>query len=470
MVATAAFAWLAGETPAATAFGSWCVLPLAAGVTIALVGGQRTAGETARSDIARLALFWLLLPALVAPPVRQLVPEIGWSGAYFEMVSGFTTTGATVIDGLDSRPRALLLWRSLTQWIGGFGTLVAIFLVLAPRRLGTFGPDVPTMVQLGTGQAESRMVQAARWIAPFYLGATLAVFGVLTQVGLVPFDAFNLAMTALSTGGFSPHEGGLAALANPWAEAGVALGMLLGAVGFGLVLVYRVGRWRRLAADSELRLLLLIVALAVLIPYSRLAYGAWSFGGTMDAGQAGAVLWAETFRVLSFLTTSGFTSAYAGVAPGWSGFQTPVVVPLGLAAIGGAAVSTTGGVRLRNIATLISHSLEQARRVGVPPNVLTASSIEGHALEVRRAWLAAMMYAISASAGMLLLSSAGLDFEAAMGAAIASMSNAGPVFVLMEGDHRAWARIPLEAQMICCVLMMVGRVGLIAIVAALRAE
>lgn len=470
MAATAAFAWLAGETPAAAAFGSWFVLPLAAGVVIGLVVGKRGNGATARSDIARLALFWLLLPALVAPPVRQLVPEIGWSGAYFEMVSGFTTTGATVIDALDSRPRALLLWRSLTQWIGGFGTLVAIFLVLAPRRLGTFGPDVPTLVQLGTRQAGGRLAQATRRIGPFYLGATLAVFGVLVQAGLVPFDALNLAMTALSTGGFSTHDGGLAAFANPWAEAGVAFGMLLGAAGFGLMLVYRAGGWRRLVADSELRLLVLIVALAVLIPYLRLAYGAWSFGGAMDARQAGAVFWAETFRALSFLTTSGFTSAYADAASGWSGLQTPVVVPLGLAAVGGAAVSTTGGVRLRNIATLISHSLEQARRVGVPPNVLTASSIEGHALEVRRAWLAAMMYAISASAGMLLLSYAGLDFEAAMGAAISSMSNAGPVFTLMEGDNRAWARIPPETQMICCVLMMLGRTGLIAIVAALRAE
>ncbi len=471
MLATAMFAGLAGETEAMRAFAIGSLLPALTGIALLLMFSG-AGGSRAQNELRNLVLFWLGLPALTVLPVLWLVPEIGLVGAYFEMVSGFTTTGATVIEGLDGRPRSLLLWRSLTQWIGGFGTLVAVFAILAPRQLGAFDfREVVVPLQRGdSADGGTRLALAATRVAPPYLVGTGLVFLVLVLAGMSPFDAVNHAMTALSTGGFSTRDGGLAIFGSPGVEAGAALGMLLGAVGTGVFARLWRRKWRSVLADSELHLFAGLLVLASGLSFLRYAYGAWSAGEIGAGRSALTVLWGEGFRVLSVLTTTGFDSAAGMTGSWWSGLNAPTVGLLGLAAIGGAAVSTAGGVRLRSIALLLRHSLEQIRRVGVSQHAPIRNGGPGEQAELRQAWLTAMMYAISASGGMAAISFLGLDFEAAMSATIASLSNVGPLFVLVEDDPRAWAKLSPLMQLVSCMLMMLGRIGLLSVVAALRPD
>ena len=219
---------------------------------------------------------------------------------------------------------------------------------------------------------------------------------------------------------------------------------------------------------SELRLFLIILAAAVLLPLIFHLYGAWQLGHLTDLMAGAQVLWAEFFRVLSFLTTTGFDSSYTNRSVAWSGVAAPTVILIGLVTVGGAAASTAGGVRLRSLVVLLNHGHSQIRKIGVPEKVQLFEPDTVGDDELRRAWLTAMLYSLTVAGGMLAVAAFGLDFEAAMVSAIASLSNAGPLYPLLQNDNLAWAKTNDPQKLAFCLLMICGRVGLLAVISALR--
>lgn len=474
MLCIALYGLLAGEGEAAEAFFLGGAVTLGGAVAAAV--GFRGAAllSPARAEIMLLMGVWVALPALAAMPVARLLPEIGLVGAWFEMVSGFTTTGATVVPDLDSQPRSLLLWRSVCQWMGGFATLVAVLAILAPRGLGSFGGeaaldlegrDIRSGGKTALPALRRRLARSTARAAPLYAAVTSALIFGYAAGGMSAFDAVNHAMSTISTGGFSTRDGGLAVW-NSWTVEVVAVvGMLLGAVSAGVYSQFLRGHWSRLRRDHELRMFALVAAVATLVPFLQWVTDAYEPGYLFAIDESLHALWAQFFLAVSFLTTTGFGGEHSGAALRLTEPQGAVL--LGLAAVGGGVASTAGGIRLRVVALLFLHSLREVAKIGQPRVVLRVER-SGHTQEeVRTAWLMAMLFAVTASTGMLVCTAFGMPFDTGMSAAIASLSNAGPLLPAISGDMRVWATMPVPAQFACGLLMALGRIGLLAVLAVI---
>ena len=480
MLSVAIYGALAGEGVAAREFGTWGSVLLGLGIVAALALRGIRQDQYPRADLLVLLFFWIVAPLLAAPPVLSLVPEIGLVGAYFEMVSGFSTTGGTLIEGLDARPRSLLLWRSLSQWLGGLATLVGILVVLAPRRLGTYGlegisePSVWATAQSRGIQGGIRprgnqqLFRVMLRIVPFYTLFTGLVFVGYASGGMHSFEAANFAMTTISTGGFTTRDEGIGSFGSWSLEAIAMVGMFLGAMSIGFY--ERIWRWHwvRIGKDIELRLFVFVVAASASALFVQHAANAHEVGRLFMIWEAMRTMWTEVFLVVSLLTTTGFATGYEGAGSQWSGMEIQSVLLFGLAAIGGGVASTAGGIRLRCVALLLGHCFAEIGKIGQPRRVRGRDRQAHRQADVRLAWITAMLFVFSISTGMLAISFFGMGFEESMTAAISSLSNAGPLYTMASQDIRAWARVPMEAQLVCCALMVLGRIGLLALVALLR--
>ncbi len=478
MLLVAAYAAVAGESGAAASFGSWAAVILAAGGLLSFVlrdsARAASAGNRLRDDVALLLFVWLVLPALAAMPVASALPALDFADAYFEMVSGFTTTGATVLDDLQNLPRSVLVWRSLSQWLGGLATLVAVLAVLAPHGLGAFAveglvqPRAPVRgAALGGPGTTHRWFRAAIRVAPLYAGLTAGLLIAYFLAGMNAFDAFNHALTTLSTGGFSTRDGSLSEFASWPIELVAATGMLLGAIGIGAYGRLWRRQWRRAGGDPEVRLLCLLVLAATLAAVLRHLLGAPGLEWSERATVVTATLWPEAFAAVSAVTTTGFSTAWADAGAGWSGLGPAAALLLGLAIAGGSAASTAGGVRLLTLSLLFRHSLDEFGRIGRPRYVRNARPIRDGASRLQIAWIGSMLFAMAAGAGILAVSTLGLDFEASLSAVVTSLANAGPLHSALVGRPDAWQQIPLEGKLICCLFMALGRVGVVSVVALL---
>ena len=477
MLLAAAYAALANEPTAAVAFGSWAAVTLAGGGLCAFVfhdsWREAPGSRRLRTDIGILLFLWLGLPALSALPVSSLVTEFTFGDAYFEMVSGFTTTGATLLQDPSSHSRSLLVWRSITQWLGGLGTLAGVLAVLAPHGLAAFALEgiAPSLVgdrrRSGTprGSTTERWMRATIRVAPLYTALTIILLIAYFLSGMNAFDAFNHALTTISTGGFSTRSGSLAEFASWRIESVAAAGMLLGAIGIGVYARIWRRQWGRVARDQELQLLLILVLAAAATAFGRHFLGEPLAAMENHTAVLAATLWSETFAAISALTTAGFPSAFAGTE--LSGLGPAPALLLGLAIAGGSAASTAGGVRLMSVSLLIRHSFDEFGRIGRPRYVRGRSQIRDAAGQLQIAWIGSMLFAMAAGVGILAISMLGLDFEASLSAIVTSLANAGPLHIALIGDPDAWRSIPPEGRLLCCVYMALGRVGVVSVVAML---
>ena len=477
MLLAAAYAALANEPTEAVAFGSWAAVTLAGGGLCAFVfhdsWREASGSRRLRTDIGILLFLWLGLPALSALPVSSLVTEFTFGDAYFEMVSGFTTTGATLLQDPSSHSRSLLVWRSITQWLGGLGTLAGVLAVLAPHGLAAFALEgiAPSLVGDRRGSSTPRGSTTERWmratirVAPLYTALTIILLIAYFLSGMNAFDAFNHALTTISTGGFSTRSGSLAEFASWRIESVAAAGMLLGAIGIGVYARIWRRQWRRVARDQELQLLLILVLAAAATAFGRHFLGEPLAAMENHTAVIAATLWSETFAAISALTTAGFPSAFAGTE--LSGLGPAPALLLGLAIAGGSAASTAGGVRLMSVSLLIRHSFDEFGRIGRPRYVRGRSQIRDAAGQLQIAWIGSMLFAMAAGVGILAISMLGLDFEASLSAIVTSLANAGPLHIALIGDPDAWRSIPPEGRLLCCVYMALGRVGVVSVVAML---
>ena len=375
-----------------------------------------------------------------------------WTDALFESISGFTTTGATVMTNLAAQPRALLLWRSLLQWLGGMGIIV-LFMSVFPR-LG-IGAGQLFRAEVPGPQPEKilpRVAESARVLWLIYLGLTVAAALLLRLTGLAWFDAVNHALTAVATGGYSTHDAGVAAFANPWAETVLLLCMFLGGTNFFLQYrLFRFGDWRAAATDREFWV------------YSALLLGAgllialdlrWETG----AGW-GSVLRTGLFQAVSIMTTTGYTVADYTRWPALS-----QAALFALMWVGGSSGSTSGGPKVVRWIVLVKHGFHelsrllhpravQVLRIGdrnVPERVISA--VSGFVV----------LYVIMWFASTVVLAGMGLDAVTAAAAAIASLGNIGPGFGALGPAH-TFAGLAPGAKLFLSFLMLVGRLEVLVV-------
>ena len=375
--------------------------------------GRSGSEPTRREALATVLLTWLVVPLVGTVPF-VITMDMSFGDALFESMSGFTTTGASVIVDYASVPATLFMWRAMSHWVGGIGILVlfvAVFPQLAIAGRQMFFAEAP-------GPSEERLTPRLRNTAvavlAVYLGLSVACIAVFVVAGMAPFDAVAHALSTVSAGGFSTHADSFAFYANPALEWATVVFMFL--AGVSLPLLYRTLSGKPLLPlrDAEFRAyaLILVVASTVLAVILYVRYGA-------DAVRLGV------FHAVSVMTTTGFASVDFAT---WA--RPALAVLLVLMLIGGSAGSASGGVKVVRWLIIIRNTVREVRRTLHPRAVLpvrVGSSIVSE--EVLRSVAAFItLYVGLFALSTLLLVAFGAEFEVALTASIACIGNVGPGF------------------------------------------
>jgi trk system potassium uptake protein TrkH len=373
---------------------------------------------------------------------------LGPVDALFESVSGFTTTGSTVLSNLDDQPRALLLWRSLSQWLGGMG--IVVFTVALMPLLGIGGMSLFRAEVTGPlkEKVRPRVAATARQLWLIYVGLTAAEWIALVAAGMPGFDALCHSFSTLSTGGFSSRDASIGAYDSSVIHWIVTLFMFLAGVNF--VLHYRVltGRAGEALRDAELRYYT-ILTLAVFGTFASILW-ATAEVDTHVARVAG-------FQAVSLLTGTGFATAHF---ERWPALAQLVILQLMM--LGAMAGSTCGGVKslrvllglraLRAAFSVVGHrnAVRPAVRFGgqpVPPDVLAG------------VWTFFAAYFLLVMAAAVVVAASGFDLITAISTALSAVGNVGPALGV-AGPYASFSQFPVGVKLVLAFCMIAGRLEL----------
>ena len=489
LMAVAVFAMIRGGSDGADLKALLATALLAALLGGGLVLGGRNPGELfgQREALTLVAASWLVGAGLAAVPYRiwaSLRPDAAtvahdfdsFVDCYFEAMSGLTTTGATVVQSLATLPPSLLLWRALTQWLGGLG-IVVLFVAVLPM-LGVGGRRVYRMEAPGPSPegVRPRIQDTARVLWMIYVLLTIVETVALRLCGMSWFDAVCHTFATLATGGFSTVDGSIAGFDSTAIHLIIIVFMVLAGVNFGLYHQLLQRKWRSVVKDPELRVYLAIILVATAIVTVSLLNrspaaeagvdGSSAPGSTLPESPRGLKPAARDalFQVVSIQTTTGFCTADFDA---W-GFTAKATL-LTLMFVGASAGSTGGGIKVVRViiaAKVILAELEHYYR----PSVVRTIKVGKHAIDpdLKRNVLVyvmgiALLFALGTVALMLLESSRGIDITTAASASAATLNNIGPGLGSVGAAHNyAWFSDP--SKIVMSILMVLGRLEIFTIV------
>ncbi len=427
-----------------------------------VAGGVFFASRIGAGRGKRASRYLFVILAWTVPPFFAAIPLMAqldgsFSAALFEAVSGVTTTGASVFTSVAALPKTVLLWRAELHWLGGFLTLVLIVSVLAPTGMGDMRTRDAAIARRAVSGEGTRRWLLIRDLLVGYTTITLVTVAALIAARVPGFDAFCLAMSAVSTGGFLPVDGGLAAYGNPLAEIILAIAMLIGATS---VLWHRMlvtGRWQALRDHRESYWL---IAAAVTV---GLAYT----GAFMNGESEG--LWTALHRGLTTGASLVSTTGMQVESGGFSALPIPLVLVVAL--VGGGAFSTAGGLRFFRVGGMLVESIKETRRLiyphGIRPKIFGAREFDVVAMKAIWSLFTATLALLALAAAGVALS--GIDFSGALAATVSAFSNNGAVYHSGWAEAANWptfAAMPVPVQLLLAGVMIVGRLEIIAIVVA----
>ena len=391
-------------------------------------------------------LAWISVPLLASIPFYFSASlSMSFVDAYFEAVSGITTTGATVITQLDTTDDMLLLWRSLLQWLGGIGIIVMALALLPILQVGgmqIFKAEFSDKMEKGLPTATKMSLS----IVLVYVFLTLICVVLYFLAGMQPFDALNHAMTTVSTGGFSTHDRSFGWFDNDAIELIAVLFMILGSLPFILYLQAVNSHFSAFLQDSQVKLF--IISLFIM------SFMAWVGLGLFENREKLEAFTSALFNVTSVMTGSGFSSEDYGK---WQYF--PVVFFFFLMFTGGCAGSTTCGVKIFRIQVLLKTGHIQLKRMLQPHqiHVITFNnrSIGDDVRESVMGFFILFMVVFAVLAALLSLTN--MDFLSAVSGAAASLANVGPGLGDVIGPAGNYSSLDNAAKIILLSGMIIGR-------------
>ena len=394
---------------------------------------------------------WLVLTTFAALPFAFSAMGLSYTDAFFEAMSGITTTGSTVIRGLDEAPSGILLWRALLQWLGGIGIIVMAVAIMPMLQIG--GMQLfHTESSDRSDKVMPRMTQIASGIGLTYLGLTVACVLLLIAVGVGGFDAVVHAMTTIATGGFSTSDSSVGGLGNAAAEGIIILFMIVGSLPFVLYLRAMSGRPWVLFQDIQVRAFLGIVIVIVAL---MVAWRVWSGGvTTVDAIRT------ASFNVVSIITGTGYsTTGYDG----WGAFATATFFFIMF--IGGCAGSTTCGIKVFRFQVLYITAHAQLRRLVQPHGVFVPHFNRRPVEQDVATSVMSFFFLFVVCFGVLALAlgALGLDFITAVSGAATAICNVGPALGETIGPSGTFAPLPDAAKWVLAAGMLLGRLELFTI-------
>jgi trk system potassium uptake protein TrkH len=366
-----------------------------------------------------VVLFWIILSVFGALPFMLAdSPHVSFVDAVFESASGLTTTGATVLTGLDQMPKAILYYRQQLHFLGGMGIIVlavAVMPMLGIGGLALFRAETSGMLK--DSKLTPRIAETAKALWIIYISLIVLCALAYWAHGMTVFDAINFSFSTIATGGFAPYDANFAAYPQTSLKLWATFFMLMGSLNFSLhYFAFRHGQFSSYWRDSELRnyifFLLASTALiaCILITFKTFAYPSQSIIESL-------------FHVVSLSTTTGFTSTDFGM---WPLFVPILIMIIGL--IGGCAGSTSGGIKMIRVVLLIKQGWREIHRL-IHPNGIFIPKFNGkmipeHVMDA--VWGFIGVYVVLFNIILMTLMACGLDFISAWSAVIACIANVGP--------------------------------------------
>lgn len=407
-----------------------------------------------------VTLGWLVMSISGILPyyLSGAIPNI--TDAFFETISGYTTTGASILNDIESLPRGIVFWRSLTHWIGGMGIIVLAIAILPLLGIGgmqLFAAEAPGP---NADKLHPRITDTAKRLWLIYVGYTAAETILLQLAGMTFFDAINHAMATLSTGGFSTKNASLAFWNDqPLIQYIVILFMFLAGGNFVLSYFAFKGKVQRVLRDEEFKyygiFILLFVIVAAVVVYTRANVQPGEMF-PMVLGEGESAFRHALFQVVAVMTTTGFVTADFTA---WTPFLT--VFFFGLMFSGGSAGSTAGGIKIMRHILIIKNGLLEFKRTLHPNAIIPVrfnkKTVTEHIVYNIIAFF--VLYMLLFLIGASVLGMLGLDFISAIGGAASSLGNVGPAFGSLNPLSN-FSGLPVLGKWWCAFLMLAGRLEL----------
>lgn len=388
---------------------------------------------------------WLLMSMLGCLPYLLTGSIDTVTNAWFETMSGFTTTGASILNDIEAMPKSVLLWRSLTQWIGGMGIIVLAVAILPLLGIGSvqlFAAEAPG---ISPEKISPRIADTAKRLWLLYILLTVSETVLLKLAGMGVFDAINHALTTVSTGGFSTKQASIAHFDSPLIEYIITLFMFLGGTNFILLYFITQFKWKKAWHHEEFRFYSGVVGLfTVIVTIALMVKGI----GDPEYSFRTAI-----FQVISMVTTTGFATAdYTA----WGSGLTMLFFLLLFT--GGCAGSTSGGVKMVRHLILFKIGRTELKRQ-MHPNAVIPLQVNKKTLPDAMSQTVLgfiISYIIIFAVASMLISSMGISFDTAIGAVATSLGNVGPGISEVSPSYSFFA-IPSAAKWILTALMLIGR-------------
>ncbi|MBI3376093.1 MAG: TrkH family potassium uptake protein [Betaproteobacteria bacterium] len=404
-----------------------------------------------RDGFLLVVLVWTVLPALATLPLMIFLPQLGFTDAYFETMSGLTTTGATVLSGLDQLPASINVWRHFLVWLGGMGILVLTVAILP--LLGVGGSQLykaETPGPMKDTKLTPRITETAKGLYLVYAGITVACVLSYRWAGMSWFDAFCHAFSTMGLGGFSTHDASFGHFNSVAIEAVAIFFMLVAGINFGThFLAWRHLSLRPYRVDPEAWLFLAVTIASCL-------FIAWYLLGNLIYTDYLTALRYSAFNVVSIATTTGYSNTDFDL---W-----PIFAPLWmlfLCSFSTCSGSTGGGIKMIRARILFHQMFREMLRI-IHPKLYSPVKLSGQPLEnnVVFAVLAfAFAYMCSISVMTLILTASGLDAITAFSAVVACINNTGPG-LNQVGPATTFAVLNDFQTWICTFAMLLGRLEL----------
>ena len=422
-------------------------------VAVACANGV-SEGLSLRQTFLLTVLVWLMLPLFGAIPFVIGATNAGVTDAFFEAMSGLTTTGATVFSGLEALPDGLMLWRGILQWLGGVGIIVVAMVFLPELRVGgmqifrTEGFDTSGKILPRAGEIASR-------ISVIYVSLTLICALAYSSFGMTPFDAMVHAMTTIATGGMANADASFAGYGAAVQYTAVVF-MILAALPFVRYVQILAGSARPLLVDSQIRVFLTVIGLCVLL------VAAWIAG--RDGHMSEPAFRHALFNITSIMSGTGYASAdYMQ----WGTFPVTLFFFVGL--IGGCAGSTACSVKVFRYQLLFASIKSQISQIHSPHGMFqpryNGRPVSEDVLNSVMAFFVA--FVLSLGIVSVLLGLTGLDFVTSVSGAAAALANIGPGLGQQIGPSGNYAGLNDTAKWILALAMLVGRLEIMAVLTIL---
>ncbi len=399
----------------------------------------------AREGFVIVSLSWMLLSLFGALPFVFSGAIPSFVDALFETVSGFTTTGASILNNIEALPKSLLFWRSFTHWIGGMGIIVFVLAILPQKDMQSMhilraevpGPTV--------GKLVSKTTVTARILYIIYGVLTVAEIVALLCCDMPLFDSVTTAFATAGTGGFSVKNASIAAYGNLGAEIVISLFMLLFGINFNLFYLFLMKQFKRVLKSEELWTYLTVIGVAVVLVTMNIYPMVESFGTALR--QAG-------FQVISIITTTGFVTADFGQ---WPALSQMIIVTLMF--LGACAGSTGGGLKVGRMIILVKSAFRELRRA-INPNRVKAIKLDGAVIEkdvviTTSTYFVIYMFIIGISSFVLTIDN--FDFTTTVTAVVTCINNVGPGLAAV-GPVENFADFSDFSKLVLSLNMLIGRI------------